>query len=250
MSSFDPSSMYHPAPQRQISRFTFGPYTIDRVARQLWVAGQERHLEPKAFDLLLYLIDHRTRVIDRQELLYEIWNTHFLSDSVLPRAIMKARRALQIADAADLIETVYGVGYRFVGDLAPDPEESQPVRAKLHRTGERDPAWTQPRVADPFAAEVLARCAQALEEQRYATALQCIDVFMAEASSPLHLEVESVVRLAAALDVRTSFRAAAVLAAATEKNEPLAQARFFAPWPAISSFAVTRPGRAAWRPRR
>ena len=50
-------------------RFTFGEYQLDAEARALQQNGQRVHVEPKVFDLLVYLIEHRERVASPNELL-------------------------------------------------------------------------------------------------------------------------------------------------------------------------------------
>lgn len=82
-------------------------------------SGLTKTLEPRAFDLLIYLIEHRGRVIEKQELFEHVWKELFVTDNALSQEIKNIRQA--IGDKADLpryIETVPKHGYRFIADVA------------------------------------------------------------------------------------------------------------------------------------
>ena len=96
----------------------FGDCEIDRELYQLRRRGRVVKLEPKVFDVLAHLAEHRDRVVTKQELLDVLWPAEALSESVLPRAIAAARRAVGDTRAkARVIETVHGRGYRFVAEV-------------------------------------------------------------------------------------------------------------------------------------
>ena len=90
-----------------------------RIARREILAEDgSRPIEPRAFDVLVYLIEHRDRVVSKEELLRKVWRRVAVSDSVVARTIMKARLAIGDVQPDDpLIRTVHRVGYRFVGQL-------------------------------------------------------------------------------------------------------------------------------------
>lgn len=72
-------------------------------------------LEPKAFDVLLYLLDHRDRLVTKDELLDAIWKDTFVTPNVLTRAIGLIRKAVgDEAQDSRLIETASKRGYRFI----------------------------------------------------------------------------------------------------------------------------------------
>ena len=54
-------------------RYTLGDYTLDTHRYELCRAGISLKLQPKIFDLLAYLIQHRDRVVTRQELFDALW---------------------------------------------------------------------------------------------------------------------------------------------------------------------------------
>jgi len=76
------------------------------------------HLEPQAFDLLVYLIEHRDRVVPKNELLDGVWGHGYLSETNLTTRIKEARRAIgDDGSAQHAIRTVRGRGYRFVAPV-------------------------------------------------------------------------------------------------------------------------------------
>jgi len=98
------------------SKFTFAGIELYVGAREVHVNGQVQRIEPRVFDVLLHLVLHRDRVVPREELLRLFWKTEFVTESVVARCIMKARRVIGDTDAhTPLIKTVHGSGYRFVG---------------------------------------------------------------------------------------------------------------------------------------
>ena len=108
---------------------SFNDCTIDVGAFELRRRQRRIKLEPRVFDVLLHLIEHRDRVVSKHELLDALWPGEAVSDSVLPRCIAAARRAVgDTRTKQRVIQTVHGRGYRFVADLerresAPDSEE-------------------------------------------------------------------------------------------------------------------------------
>jgi predicted ATPase/DNA-binding winged helix-turn-helix (wHTH) protein len=76
------------------------------------------HLERQVFDVLLHLVNHRDRVVTKEELLDSIWGDRFVSESALTSRIKDARRAIGDDGVAQrLIKTVHSRGYHFVGDV-------------------------------------------------------------------------------------------------------------------------------------
>jgi DNA-binding winged helix-turn-helix (wHTH) protein/tetratricopeptide (TPR) repeat protein len=95
--------------------FAFADVELDVGLYQLRRRGAAVKLAPKAFDLLLYLIQHRDRVVTKSELLKELWPGEHVTESVLPTAVAAIRRALEgKRSTQDLVKTVHARGYRFV----------------------------------------------------------------------------------------------------------------------------------------
>ena len=95
----------------------FGLYTLDVDARQLLRGGVVQHLSPKAFDLLRMLLDHRPRVLSKQELQDQLWPATFVAESNLAGLVAELRDALgDSARQPQFIRTAHRVGYAFCGD--------------------------------------------------------------------------------------------------------------------------------------
>jgi hypothetical protein len=74
--------------------YTLGDYTLDTRRYEICRAGFPLPLQPKLFELLVYLIQHRDRVVTRQELFDTLWPEQFVSDDALERLVVSARRAV------------------------------------------------------------------------------------------------------------------------------------------------------------
>ena len=103
--------------------FAFGDFELDESLYQLRRRGEVVRLEPKVFDVLAYLVRRRERVVAKDELLAQLWPGEFVSETVLPRCITAARKAVgDDPTAQKVIQTVHGRGYRFVAPLADDAQ--------------------------------------------------------------------------------------------------------------------------------
>ena len=99
--------------------YAFDDVELDDRLYQLRRSGAVLHVEPRVFDLLLYLVKHRDRVATKAELLAAVWQGVAVSDSVLSTAMNGVRRAIGAKGrAGGPIETVYGRGYRLRADVA------------------------------------------------------------------------------------------------------------------------------------
>src|SRR5215470_2556505 len=99
----------------------FGDCELDEERYQVRRRGRVVRLEPRVFDVLLHLLRNRERVVVKQELLDAFWPGLAVSDSVLPRCIGAARRAV----GRRAIRTAHGRGYQFAARaeaMAPAPE--------------------------------------------------------------------------------------------------------------------------------
>jgi DNA-binding winged helix-turn-helix (wHTH) protein len=104
--------------QENSETYEFGDCVLDADRRELRVAGQGVTTQPKAFELLLYLLRNRHRAVDKDELQDQLWPRSIVTETALTRCVMKARRAVNDdADRQSVIKTVHGHGYRFVADV-------------------------------------------------------------------------------------------------------------------------------------
>jgi DNA-binding winged helix-turn-helix (wHTH) protein len=101
--------------------FRFGDYEVDTGVFEIRRAGTLVPVEPQVFDVLVYLIAHRDRVVPKEEILDQVWGDRFVSESALTSRLKSARRALgDDGKAQRVIRTFHGRGYRFVAVMADD----------------------------------------------------------------------------------------------------------------------------------
>ncbi|MHC2804243.1 DNA-binding winged helix-turn-helix (wHTH) protein [Bradyrhizobium diazoefficiens] len=102
-------------------RFCFENNVLDGDLRELTCAGVAVPLQPQVFDLLLYLVAQRARVVSKDDLISQIWSDRIVSDSALNSRINAARKALGDDGATQrLIKTIPRKGFRFVGEVRED----------------------------------------------------------------------------------------------------------------------------------
>jgi TolB-like protein len=98
--------------------FAFGKHVLDLKRRELRCGGELLKLEPQVFDLLVYLVQHRDRVVARDDLLQAVWGGRIVSDSALTTRINAARRALgDNGEVQRLIRTLPRKGVRFIAEV-------------------------------------------------------------------------------------------------------------------------------------
>lgn len=97
--------------------FRFAGFELDENRRELRWGDREVVLQPRVFDLLLFLVRNRDRVVSKQEILDAVWHDVIVADSSVQRAVSLARSALAEGGVRDAIRTHARVGYRFVLDV-------------------------------------------------------------------------------------------------------------------------------------
>lgn len=111
--------------------FRFEDFSLDLDRRELMRGSELISVGPQVFDLLAYLIQNRTRVVSKDELLDAVWRGRIVSESTLTSHINAARKAIcDSGEEQKLIRTVARKGFRFVGDVA-DVEPSVDVAALI-----------------------------------------------------------------------------------------------------------------------
>lgn len=101
-----------------LNKLTAGGITVNTSLREVSRDGQQVELTLKEYELLLYLLKNRSRVVSREELLTKVWGIDFVGETrTLDMHIGTLRKKLSDdADNAHLIKTVRGIGYRFIGE--------------------------------------------------------------------------------------------------------------------------------------
>jgi DNA-binding winged helix-turn-helix (wHTH) protein len=110
--------------------YWFDKCAIDTGRRELRRDAELIPLEPKVFDLLLYLIEHRAHVVSRDDLIASIWDGRVVSESAVSTRINAARSA--IGDSGEeqrFIKTLPRKGVRFVADVREERDPTHPVAA-------------------------------------------------------------------------------------------------------------------------
>jgi DNA-binding response OmpR family regulator len=102
-------------PPQDDERLTCGELEVDLAARRVRVGTDEIALTRKEFDLLTHLMRNRGRVVTRQRLLERVWGYDHPGETRTVDVHVRQLRKKLGAVAADLVETVVGVGYRFRG---------------------------------------------------------------------------------------------------------------------------------------
>ncbi len=127
-----------------------GDCFIDVGARILLRDAVQQHVEPQAFDLLVHLLEHRDRVVPREELLDAVWGGRWISDAALATRVKELRRATGDDGVRQaVIRTVRGRGYQLVAPVSDQPAPgTMPVRVPPSLIGrERDVAEVTARLA-------------------------------------------------------------------------------------------------------
>jgi TolB-like protein len=97
----------------------FGDHRLDIERRELRRGAELIAIEPRAFDLLAFLVKHRDRVVSKDDLVREVWAGRIVSDSALTTRINAVRRALGDDGVAQrLVRTFNRKGVRFIGEIS------------------------------------------------------------------------------------------------------------------------------------
>src|SRR3984885_733308 len=99
-------------------RVLFADHVLDTDRRELRRGAESIAVEPQVFDLLVYLVENRDRVVSKDDLIASVWGGRIVSDSTLTSRINAARKAIGDSGGAQkLIRTIARKGIRFVGDV-------------------------------------------------------------------------------------------------------------------------------------
>jgi TolB-like protein/DNA-binding winged helix-turn-helix (wHTH) protein/Flp pilus assembly protein TadD len=118
------------------SVYRFGPFVLDSRRRTLCRADAPVPLTAKAFDVLLFLVQHPHRLVTKEELLQTVWGDRFVEEGNLTRYMSHLRKALgDNGEETRLIVTLARKGYQFTADVSVvDAETLQPVQVTASDT--------------------------------------------------------------------------------------------------------------------
>lgn len=112
--------------------FWFDEYSVDERRRELRRGSALIEIGPQVFDLLVYLIRNRDRVVSKDDLLDTIWEGRIVSESTLTSRINAARRAIGDTGVDQtLIKTIARKGFRFIGEVK-ESEKVSPQASAGH----------------------------------------------------------------------------------------------------------------------
>jgi Tol biopolymer transport system component/DNA-binding winged helix-turn-helix (wHTH) protein len=108
--------------------YRFEDVEIDLPGFRVLKAGKAVPLEPKALNLLVFLVENPRRLIEKKELIDAVWGDAFVTENVLTRIIGQLRKALgDDVKEARYIETVPTRGYRFIAELRVESDGEAPL---------------------------------------------------------------------------------------------------------------------------
>ena len=98
--------------------YAFENFELDTKLYELRQDGQPCRMEPQVFDMLLYIVENRDRVVTKNDLFDHIWKNRVVTDSALTSRLKAVRATLGDGGRDQrLIKTVHGRGFRFVGEV-------------------------------------------------------------------------------------------------------------------------------------
>jgi DNA-binding winged helix-turn-helix (wHTH) protein/tetratricopeptide (TPR) repeat protein len=105
--------------------YEFDVFRVDPVRRRLLRAGEQVPLTPKAFSILMVLLESRGEVVEKEELIRRIWPDTYVTEANLTQNVSALRKALgERANDHRYVVTVPGLGYSFVAEVVEVPRES------------------------------------------------------------------------------------------------------------------------------
>ena len=105
--------------------FLFDDYTLDIERRELRRGRELISVGPQVFDLLVYLLQNRGRVVSKDDLFEAVWLGRVVSESTLTTHINAVRKAIgDFGESQTLVRTIPRKGFRFVGEVTENRNDS------------------------------------------------------------------------------------------------------------------------------
>jgi TolB-like protein/Tfp pilus assembly protein PilF len=122
-------------PGETFLQLAFGDYVLDAERRELSRSGDQVAIEPQVFDVLLYLVQNRDRVVTKDDLIGAVWGGRIVSEATLTSRINAARKV--VGDSGDqqaIIKTYQRRGFRFIASINAQTEAEtagEPIATEL-----------------------------------------------------------------------------------------------------------------------
>jgi DNA-binding winged helix-turn-helix (wHTH) protein/Tfp pilus assembly protein PilF len=128
--------------------YRFADVEVDAPSFLVRRRGTLAAIEPKALEVLLFLLHNRGRLVLKGELLDAVWQGANVTENVLSREIASLRRVLgDEARASSMIQTVHGRGYRFIASVeendADKPVTLGPTTPPALAASRSKPSWSR-----------------------------------------------------------------------------------------------------------
>src|SRR5262245_46771427 len=108
------------------SHILFAPFRLDLRNQCLWRDGRVITLTPKAYAVLMCLVERHSQLVTKEELLNAVWPETYVTDAALKVCIGELRKALgDDARQPRFIETAHRRGYRFIGPITKARDEER-----------------------------------------------------------------------------------------------------------------------------
>ena len=128
-----------------VMRYQSENFILDTDDYSLTRNGVNHPIEPQVFDLLVYLIENRNRVVTREELLDQLWNGRIVSDSAINARLKEARKAVgDTGKQQRVIKTLHRRGYQYIADVVVTSDDAP---EKKSRTSEQASKSEKPSIA-------------------------------------------------------------------------------------------------------
>ena len=127
--------------------YMFDVFRVDLGERLLFKEDREIPLTPKVFDTLLVLLENSSHVLTKQELMQKVWPDSFVEENNLAQNISTLRKAI----GEEFIQTVPKRGYRFIGDVRLNQDETLIVHERVRKrivVEETDDSDEKPLIAE------------------------------------------------------------------------------------------------------
>ncbi len=130
--------------------YRFGPFELDLARVELRSGDAVRPIEPQVFALLAFLVEHRERLVSRDEIIEKVWDGRIVSDSAVASRVKSARKALgDDGRAQQFIRTIHGQGFRFVAEVRAERPEPPVIAARESGSGPTAAEQALAPAADP-----------------------------------------------------------------------------------------------------